>query len=113
MLQSISHLSVSYIDRTSLLTSKAEMAFSSPSKTSPGKLSYLPSDVEEDPGIIDFDDPQYDFLDKDEFYLCEDIFVDDPSAYDKAYQWLSSVFEPKDHDPYFDIQQPVNTTPGR
>lgn len=87
------------------------MASSSPSKTSPGKLSYLPSDVEEDPGIIDFDEPQYDFLDKDEFYLCEDIFVDDPSAYDEANRWLNSVFEPKDHDPYFDVQQPVNSTP--
>ena len=88
------------------------MAFCSPpTKTSPGRLSYLPSDVEEDLGIIDFDDPQYDFLGR--FYLCEDISADDDNqAYERAAEWLNSVFESTDHDPYFDVQL-VAATPGR
>lgn len=88
------------------------MAFTSPSKTSPGRLSYLPSDVVEDIGIIDFQDTMYAFLEKDEFYLFEDILPDHPKAYQKAMDWLESVFPFTHHDPFFDSTK-ANITPGR
>ena len=84
----------------------------SPFKTSPlktGRLSLLSSDIEEESDLLDLDDPQFDFVAKDEFYLLETP-AEEIKSYEIIAEWLSSVFPHKDVDPYFNVPA-LNTTP--
>lgn len=84
----------------------------SPFKTSPlktGRLSLLGSDIEEDLGLIDFNDPQFDFLSRNDYWPFENINCNDYETSDAALEWISSHFAPQDHDPYFDVKTSYET----
>lgn len=87
----------------------------SPYKTSPispGRLSLLSSDVEEDPCLIDFDNSQFDFIVRDEFWLLNNDEYDPTThSYKLASEWID-IFPLKDVDEYFHISN-TYVTPSK
>lgn len=91
----------------------ATTTLQSPFKTSPvasGRLSLLSSDVEDDLGLIDFEDPQFNFISRDEFWLLTDDEYD-PKVHstDITLEWLEE-FSTKDVSDFFTVSNGYNTS---
>ena len=97
-----------------MMASSIIIKTSSPLKT--GRLSLLSSDIEEDLGLIDFNESQFEFLSEENIYWLFDYENDDSSfdlPYDIAFEWLNSVFTPQDNDSYFELPQTNTSTPRK